>query len=103
MQREIDDALATARLQAGPFRLTPTLRVGGGRDSNPLSQPGPDPVEDLRFSLGPGIRGVVPMSNKGLIELYQEVDFVYYRELEQRQGYADYGSDRRFSRAGAFA
>lgn len=83
MQREIDDALATSRFRAGPFRLTPTLRVGGGSDSNPLSRPGPDPVEDVRFSVGPGVLGVVPMSNKALIELYEEVNFVYYRDLEQ--------------------
>ena len=83
MQREIDQALETSRWQAGPFRLTPVVRVGGGVDSNPLGQPGSDPVQDVTFLVGPGIRGVVPMGDRGLVDFYQEVDFVYFRDLEQ--------------------
>lgn len=83
MQREIDEALEASLWQAGAFRLTPVLRVGGGVDSNPLARPGPDPVEDVNVLLGPGVRGVVPLGIRGLVNFYQEVDFVYYRDLEQ--------------------
>lgn len=83
MQREIDAALAASRWQMGAFRLTPVIRVGGGVDSNPLGQPGSDPVQDVTFLVGPGIAGVVPFGNRGLFNFYQEVDFVWFRDLEQ--------------------
>ncbi len=82
MQREIDRALELTRWQAGPFRLTPQIRIGGGYDSNATSS-AEFPVEDLTLLVAPGIRAVVPVGNKGLVDLFQENGFVYYRELEQ--------------------
>jgi hypothetical protein len=82
MQREIDQALEASLWRAGPFRLTPQIRIAGGYDSNAVSSP-EFPVEDLMFLVAPGVRAVVPMGNKGLVDLFQELDFVYYRDLEQ--------------------
>jgi hypothetical protein len=72
--------------RAGPFRLTPQIRIGGGYDSNATSSAF-FPFEDLMFVAAPGIRAVVPMSNKGLVDLFQEVGFVYYRDLDQLQDF----------------
>ncbi|MFQ5790059.1 MAG: outer membrane beta-barrel protein [Acidobacteriota bacterium] len=82
IEDEIDRALETSVWRAGPFRLTPQIRIGGGYDSNGVSSP-TEPVEDVTFSLAPGLRAVVPLGRRGLIDLYEELDFVYYRELEQ--------------------
>ena len=82
MKREIDTALAASMWRAGPFRLTPQIRIGGGYDSNATSSAF-FPFEDLMFLAAPGIRAVVPMSNKGLVDLFQEVGFVYYKDLDQ--------------------
>ena len=82
MLREIDQALAATEWQVGAFRLTPRLRVGVGYDSNAFSS-SEFPVEDVSFLLGPGLRAVVPMGNRGLLDVYQELDFVYFRDLEQ--------------------
>ena len=82
MLREIDQALAATEWQVGAFRLTPQLRVGVGYDSNAFSS-SEFPVEDVSFLLGPGLRAVVPMGDRGLLDVYQELDFVYFRDLEQ--------------------
>ena len=82
MKREIDQALEASIWRAGPFRLAPQIRVAGGYDSNAVSS-ALFPVEDLMFLVAPGIRAVVPMGNWGLVRLFEEVDFVYYKDLEQ--------------------
>jgi len=82
MKREIDQALESSLWRAGPFRLTPQIRIGGGYDSNATSSAF-FPFEDLMFIAAPGIRAVVPMSNKGLLDLFQEVGVVYYKDLDQ--------------------
>lgn len=87
MTREIDDALAASRWRAGPFRLTPILRIGAGTDSNPLGQPGTETTDDVTAAVGPGIRAVLPMGNRGLIELNQENGYVYFRDLENLRNF----------------
>lgn len=87
MAREIDEALFDARWRAGPFRLTPVLRIGGGSDSNPLSQPGSGESEDLTLVAGPGVRAVVPMGNRGLVDAYQENGYIYFRDLENLRNF----------------
>lgn len=82
MLREIDEALAPTQWRLGAFRLTPALRLGGGFDSNAYSSP-EFPVEDVTFVLGPGLRAVVPMGNRGLVDVYQEVSYVYFQDQTQ--------------------
>lgn len=81
IRAEIDQALEESRWQVGPFRLIPELQIGAGYDSNGLSAP-IEPAEDTVFLAAPGIRTVVPVRNRALFDLSQEVHFVYYRELE---------------------
>lgn len=85
IREEIEEALAESKWQAGAFRLTPTLLIGAGYDSNSLSSP-ITPVEDGLFRAAPGIRAVVPMKNSALLDLYQELHFLYYRDLDQLRG-----------------
>ncbi len=85
IQREIDEALEQSKWRAGAFRFTPTLLIGAGYDSNSLSSP-ITPVEDSLFRAAPGIRAVVPMRNSALLDLYQELHFLYYKDLEQLRG-----------------
>jgi hypothetical protein len=85
IKEEIDDALKESKWQAGAFRFTPTLLIGAGYDSNSLSSPF-TPVEDSLFRAAPGIRAVVPMRNAALLDLYQELHFLYYRDLDRLRG-----------------
>lgn len=80
--REIEDAVEQSRWKLGPFRLTPQIQIGAGYDSNSLSSP-TSPVEDTVFRVAPGIRSVVPLGDRALIEVHEELNFVHYQDLEQ--------------------
>jgi hypothetical protein len=80
IEREIDQALEGTLWRVGPFRLTPQLRLGGGYDDNALSSAFA-PVSDVTFSAAPGLRAVTPLGRRGLITLYEELDFVYFRDV----------------------
>ena len=64
--------------ELGPFYATPVIRFATGYDSNALSTP--DPQADINAMFAPGIRLGLPMGSSAFFDLYQEVDFVYYRD-----------------------
>ena len=79
-EREVDRALEASSFRAGPLRLTPQLRLGAGYDDNALSS-AIAPQSDVSFLAGPGLRAVVPFGRRGFLDVYEEVDFVYFRDL----------------------
>ena len=81
MEREIDSALEGSLWEAGAFRLTPSLRIGGGYDSNGFSL-AEFPIGDFRATVAPGIRAVAPIRKRALFNVSEEVNFVYYHQLE---------------------
>lgn len=80
IQREIEAAIEKSFWRAGPFRLTPVLRIGGSYDTNALSS-SVLPQSDVSFLAGPGLRAALPFGRRALLDLYEEVDFVYFRDL----------------------
>ena len=62
----------------GPVYVTPSFQISTGYDSNALSTPVAE--SDVTARLGPGIRLAVPLGSAGFVDVYQEVDYVYYRE-----------------------
>ena len=72
------DGVRAVFFDLGPFYATPVIRLATGYDSNALSTP--DPQADINAMFGPGIRLGLPMGSSAFLDLYQEVDFVYYRE-----------------------
>lgn len=72
------DGVRNGFFELGPFYATPGIRLSAGYDSNSLSTP--DPQEDIQAIFGPGIRLGLPMGSSAFLDLYQEVDVVYYRE-----------------------
>ena len=78
------DGVRVSFFEVGPFYVTPVIRVATGYDSNALSTP--DPQADIDAMFGPGIRLGLPIGSSAFLDLYQEVNFVYYREqVELRQ------------------
>ena len=72
------DGVRSSFFELGPFYATPVIRLVSGYDSNALSTP--DAQADINAMFGPGIRLGLPMGSSAFVDLYQEVDFVYYRE-----------------------
>jgi hypothetical protein len=62
----------------GPFYVTPQLSLGGGYDSNALSTPTAE--SDITARIGPAVDLGLPLGNSAFVDVYQEVDYVYYRE-----------------------
>ena len=82
-QTEIDSAIEESLWKLGPFRMRPQIRIGAGYDSNSLSSASAtEQIEDFTARLAPGIRVVTPMKNRALLEIYEEVNFVYYNRVE---------------------
>jgi hypothetical protein len=79
--REIDRALKRSLWELAPFHLTPQFRAGVGYDSNAILT-GDSPNPDVNALAAPGIQAVVPLGRRALVNLYEELDFVYYRDLE---------------------
>ena len=76
----IEERLTDVRsgfFELGPFYATPALRFSGGYDSNALSTP--EAQADIAALLGPGIRLALPMGSNAFFDMFQEVDFVYYK------------------------
>lgn len=88
IRREIDRALERSLWELGPFYLTPQVRVDGGYDSNAILT-GDAPNPDVNVLAAPGIQAVVPLRSRALIELYEEIDFVHYRHLEDLRDVAN--------------
>jgi hypothetical protein len=81
MQSEVDSVVEGSLWKLGPLRLTPQLRIGTGYDSNTLSS-ADAPVGDYAASVAPGIRVATPMRNRAIIEVFQELNFIYYHQVE---------------------
>jgi hypothetical protein len=79
--REIDRALKRSLWELAPFHLTPQFRAGVGYDSNAILT-GDSPNPDVNALAAPAIQAVVPLGRRALVNLYEELDFVYYRDLE---------------------
>jgi hypothetical protein len=62
----------------GPFYATPSLVFATGYDSNALSTP--EGESDVTARVGPSVLLAVPLGNAAFVDIYQEVDYVYYRE-----------------------
>jgi len=80
MQREIDQALERTLWELGPFHLTPNARTGVGYDSNAVLT-GDSAHPDVNAIFAPSLGAVVTWGDRVLIGLYEELDFVYYRDL----------------------
>jgi hypothetical protein len=77
----IEGELAGVRegfFRLGPAYVTPSLTLSTGYDSNALSTPVAE--SDVAARVGPGVRLGVPLGTAGFVDVYQEVDYVYYRE-----------------------
>ncbi len=72
------DGVRDGLFELGPFYATPVVRFSTGYDSNTLSTP--DPQQDISAMFGPGIQLRLPLGSRAFFDVYQEVDFVYYRE-----------------------
>ncbi len=82
-QAEIDSAIEESLWKLGPFRMRPQIRIGAGYDSNSLSSASAtEQIDDFTARIAPGIRVVTPMKNRALLEVYEEVNFVYYNQVE---------------------
>jgi hypothetical protein len=62
----------------GPFYATPSFNFLAGYDSNALSTSVAE--SDVAARIGPGILLAVPLGSAAFVDVYQEVDYVYYRE-----------------------
>ncbi len=81
-QAEIDSAIEESLWTLGPFRMRPQIRIGAGYDSNSLSSASAtEQIDDFAARIAPGIRVVTPLKNHALLEVYEEVNFVYYNQV----------------------
>ena len=64
--------------ELGPFYATPVVRFSGGYDSNALSTP--EAQADIAALFGPGIGLALPLGSNAFLDVFQEVDFVYYKD-----------------------
>jgi hypothetical protein len=81
IQAEVDSVVEDSVWTFGPLRLTPQIRLGAGYDSNSLSS-ATTPVDDFAATVAPGIRIATPMGNRAIIDVFQELGFVYYQQVE---------------------
>ena len=71
----------------GPAYVTPSFLLSTGYDSNALSTPVAE--SDVNARLGPGIRLAMPLGSAAFVDVYQEVDYVYYREQTELRRWFD--------------
>ena len=88
IEQEIDQELQSSIFHYGPFYLSPKVFVGGGYDSNPLSS-SHDPQPDIAFLSTPAINVIIPFKKRAMLEIYEEVDFLYYRDQTELNGAYD--------------
>lgn len=81
IQSEVDSVVEGSLWKLGPLRLTPQIRLGAGYDSNSLSSAAA-PIDDFAVRVAPGLRVATPMRNRAILDVYQELNFVYYRRVE---------------------
>ena len=81
IQTEVDAVVEESLWKWGPLRLTPQIRLEAGYDSNSLSSAAA-PVDDLTATLAPGLRIATPLRNRAVLDVFQELDFVYYDQVD---------------------
>jgi hypothetical protein len=81
IQAEVDSVVEESLWTLGPLRLTPQIRLGAGYDSNSLSS-SETPMDDFAATVAPGIRVATAMGNRAIIDVFQELGFVYYQQIE---------------------
>ena len=74
-------------VRLGPFYVTPSLQFSTGYDSNALSTPVAE--SDVNARVGPGIRLALPLGSAAFVDVYQEMDYVYYREQTELRRWFD--------------
>ncbi len=77
LERELD-GVRKGFFNLGPLYVTPSFTISTGYDSNVLSSPTAE--SDVTAKVGPGVRLAVPLGGAAFADVYQEVDYVYYRE-----------------------
>ena len=105
IETEIDE-LRKGLFELGPFQATPVFRFSTGYDSNALSTP--DPQQDVSAMVGPGIYLGLPFGSKAFLDMFQELDYVWYRDHVdlrriERQTRRQALEDRRQTRPVGFA
>ena len=71
----------------GAFYVTPSIQFSGGYDSNALSTP--VPTNDIRAMVGPGVRIAIPLGEAAYLDVYEEVDYVWYQEQVELRRFFD--------------
>lgn len=82
MEREQNRALARAIWDLGPLHLTPSFRAGAGYDSNAILV-GDSRNPDTLSTVASGLDVALPVRDRLLLKVYEELDLVHYRELEE--------------------
>jgi hypothetical protein len=85
ISREIDGALEGSLWELGPFHLTPQLSLGVGHDSDVFTSAN-SPNPDVIARAAPGLQAVVPLRNRALLEIHEQLDLVQYRDLDELGG-----------------
>jgi len=71
----------------GPVYVTPSFSLSTGYDSNARSTSVAE--SDINARVGPGVRLALPLGSAGFVDLFQEVDYVYYREQTELRRWFD--------------
>ena len=85
MGSTIEDAIAKSLFQAGAFWIQPKLNVFSAYDSNSLLL-STDVVDDLTIQADPGVVASLPFRDRALLQIEDEVNFIYYRDTEDLRG-----------------
>jgi hypothetical protein len=83
-QAQDDDPVETARIQAGPFGLTPTIALSNlGVDSNVFNT-FEDPKKDFTFTISPGA-DLFFRAGPSRLEVNSRADLVYFHEYSSER------------------
>ncbi|HSE40942.1 MAG TPA: outer membrane beta-barrel protein, partial [Acidobacteriota bacterium] len=85
MEERIEQAISQAPLRAGAFWVIPKLDLFGAYDSNSLLL-ATEVRDDVTFQATPGLRAILPFHKRALLEVFDDVNFIYYRDLEDLRG-----------------
>ena len=81
------DAARQGFFELGPLYVTPSFTLQTGYDSNAFSTP--DPQSDIMARVGPGVRVSAPIGKAAFFDVFQEIDYVYYREQTVLRNWVD--------------
>jgi hypothetical protein len=85
MEQRIEEAVNNAPLRAGAFYVLPRLTLWGGYDSNSLLLAS-DEEDDFSFQASPGVVAALPFRQRALLEIWDDVNFIYYRDTPDLTG-----------------